>query len=203
MGAHYNLIAVTRISVQLNKSDLDDQNPILPEYFSKFYKETDRREWVETNSLIGDREKVSIEYSLSKKEIDKTKAFLNKAYELLMKMDIGDSEYLSKFLSDDFNELELLGKSDDEIKNLLSSLDNNYFLRYEEIPDMVVYTGWPKELKDRSRIYYMEGFVFISSSSKMEEYPEGVVEYEEARMALVKALSDEYDIANFIYSLGF
>lgn len=203
MGAHYNLIAVTKISVQLNKSDLDDQYPILPEYFSKFYKETDRKEWVQHNSLIGDQDNVTIEYSLSKKEIDKSKDFLNKAYELLIKSDITDSEYLSKFLSGNFNELELSGKSEDEIDNSLSVLDHNYFLRYEGIPDMVVYTGWPKELKNRSRIYSMKGYVFISSFSKMGEYPEGAVEYEVARMALVKALSDEYGIANFIYSLGF
>lgn len=77
----------------------------------------------------------------------------------MLKNIINDSEYLLKFLNGNFKELELLGKSENDIDRSLAYLDDNYFLRYEGIPDMVV-------------------------------YPEGAVEFEAARMELVKAPSN-------------
>ena len=85
----------------------------------------------------------------------------------------------------------------------MSRLSDNYFLRYEGIPDMVVYSGWPKDLKDDRRQYSLEGYVFLSSFMKMGEYPEGDAEYEIAKRELIRELSDNYIVAKYIYNLGY
>lgn len=205
MGAHWNLIATTKIMVEMDKSELDkfSNGTLLPDPYSHFFEETKRVEWGQKNSLIGDREQVKIEYSLLNKYKSKIKNFLNKAYDILAQSNIQEAEYLSKFMEGDFSSMEFLNRSENEIKESLQILDDNYYLRYECIPDIVVYSGWPDELKDKSKMYYLEGYVFISSYFKIGEDPEGEVEYEIAKRELVKALTGEYEIANFIYNLKY
>ncbi len=206
MGANWHLMAITSIDVTMDKLDFGqivDGESILPAKYTDDFAEIEREEWVRKSSLIGDTEKITLRYSLSEENIGQMKPFLSDIYTNLKSSGICDVEDIDLFLQEGFESLRINQESLVNIDNSLKLLKNNFYLRYESVPDMVVYTGWPEGLKSRNRTYSLCGFIFLSSMMKMQEDPQTGIVYTKMKDELTEMFKGTYCAAKYIAVMGF
>jgi hypothetical protein len=110
---------------------------------------------------------------------------------------------LHDFIKDCLTPFSITRASLEKMDEKLKVMEDNYFLRYEGIPGMVVYHGWPEELHSDSRHYGMGGFIFLHSWEKMNVIPEETVLFYNLKDKIRKELSPKYAIAKYVYTLGF
>ncbi len=210
MGAFWHLYAPVAVNVTMNKDEFDaaiaGNKTALPEPFAKDFFETSRKEWSEENEFLNTRHKIRLSYMLSDENTAQIKPFLIEAWQLIEAEDpsiIPEEEELDNFIKDSLTPLNISSASLEEMDKKLRDIEDNYYLRYEPIHSMVVYHGWPDELRSKSRDNSMKGFIFLHSYEKMNLIPEETELFFNLRDKIKRELSKRYAIANYIYTLGF
>ena len=203
MGAHWHLFLPIKISSDMTKEKYDrieDKHSILPKEYIANYKQITTQEYVDNNSVLGKRQKITINYTLSDAKIQEIKPFLIEAWRLVK---VSDSE-MENFINETFLKFNLSTISSlEDIKEQLNKLENNYYLSYESILGMYVYHGWPDSLNHPERTYCMSGFIFDHSNDKMNVIPEETVAFYNAKEKIHSKLCVKYDIAKFVETVGF
>ncbi len=201
------MYAPAAVNVTMNKDEFEaiaGNKTVLSEPFAKDFFEVNRKEWSEENKFLGTRHKIGLTYMLSDENIAQIKPFLIEAWQLIEAEDPSIiPEYLDGFIKDSLTPLSISKSSLEEMDEKLGDIEDNYYLRYESIPSMVVYHGWPDELRSESRNNSMEGFIFLHSYEKMNVIPEETVLFFNLKDRIKRELSKKYAIANYIYTLGF
>ena len=207
MGAFWNLFAPVTIQVTMPQKEfagLSKHQSVLPQPFCKDFLEIHRQKQSESYPGFGAIHNIHLTYRLSEENLGEIKAFLNEAWRLI---ETAKPSLIRKglelFIKDNLTPLEISGHLLDHIDKQLLDWEDNYYLRYMSVPDMVVHHGWPKELYSNSRRYTMEGFIFLYSREKMNLIPEETVLFYNLKDQIRKELSGKYLIAEYIYTLGF
>ncbi len=207
MGAFWHLFVPVSISITMNKKEFEaipGNETALPQPFANDFFEVNREEWTDENKYLGTRHKITLTYMLADENMDQIKSFLNEAWQLIeAERDSIIPEGLNDFIKDFLTPLSITRASVEKIDEKLRDIEDNYFLRYESVPSMVVYHGWPDELHSESRNYSMGGFIFLHSWEKMNLIPEETVLFYNLRDKIKKDLSPKFAAAKYIYTLGF
>lgn len=207
MSAYWHLFAPVKISITMNKNEFDDlaQDQVaLPRQFAKDFFEINRDEYADENKILGTRHKIKLTYMLADEKMEQIKPFLNAAWQLIEAEDSSIiPEGLNDFIKDSLTQLNISRASFEKTTKRLKEIEHNYYLRYESIPGVVVYHGWPDELHFDSRNTSMGGFIFLNSYEKMNLIPEETVLFYNLKDKIKNKLSEKYTIAKYIYTLGF
>ena len=207
MGAFWHLFVPAVVSITMNKEEFEampGNESLLPQPFANDFFEVSREEWEDTNKYLGTRHKINLTYMLTDENLEQVKPFLNEAWKLIKTED--DSiipDGLHDFIDNYLTPLSITRESYEKVGKTLEEMVGNYYLYYESLADMVVYHGWPEELRSPSRVYSMNGFIFLHSYEKMNVIPEETVLFYNLRDKIKKELSPKYTIAKYIYTLGF
>ncbi|MGE5343530.1 MAG: hypothetical protein ACM3SY_18835 [Candidatus Omnitrophota bacterium] len=207
MGAFWHLFVPLAVSITIEKEEFEaipENESLLPQPFANDFFEVSRREREETTTYLGTRHKINLTFMPTDENLEQVKPFLIEAWKLIQAED--DSiipEDLNQFIDDSLTPLSITRASIDEVGKTLEEMMDNYYLRYESLASMVVYHGWPTELRSRSRDYSMRGFIFLHSYEKMNVIPEETVLFYNLRDKIRKELSSKYAIAKYVYTVGF
>jgi hypothetical protein len=207
MGAFWNLFLTAAVNITLNKKEFEaipENESLLPQPFANDFFEVNREEWADTNEYLGTRHKINLTYMLTDENLKQVKPFLNDAWRLIEaenKSIITDG--LNDFIDNYLNPLGITRASFEKVGKTINEMMDNYYLRYEKLPDIVVYHGWPDELRSKSRNYGMDGLIFLHSYEKMNVIPEETVLFYNLRDKIKKELASKYIIAKYVYTLGF
>jgi hypothetical protein len=207
MGAFWHLFVPVTIRITMNKKEfaaIPGNETALPQPFANHFFEVSREEWTDENKYIGTRQKINLTYMLADENIEQIKSFLNEAWQLIEAERASIiPEGLNDFIKNCLTPLSITRASIEKIDEKLRDMEDNYFLRYESLPGMVVYHGWPDELHSESRNNSMGGFIFLHSWEKMNVIPEETVLFYNLRDKIKKELSPKYAAAKYVYTLGF
>ncbi len=207
MGAFWHLYVPVKVNVTMDKNEIEaigKSQTVLPEPFAKDFFEISRNERSVEYEHIGTRHKIDLVYMLSDENMNQIKPFLTEAWQLAKAEDsLITAKGLDDFIQNNLDSLNITRASLATMDEQLDDFKDNYYLYYESIPSMVVYNGWPDELRSRSRSYSMEGFTFLHSHEKMNVIPEETVLFYNLKDKIKKELLNEYTIAKYLYILGF
>lgn len=207
MGAFWHLFVPVEISITMNKNEfqtIQENETPLPLPFAQDFFEVNREEWTDENKYLGKRQKINLTYMLADESIEQIKSFLIDAWKLIESEQASIiPEGLHDFIKNCLTSFSITRASFEKMDKKLNNMEDNYFLRYESIPGMVVYHGWPDELHSDTRNYGMGGFIFLHSWEKMNVIPEETVLFYNLKDKIKKELSPKYAIAKYVYTLGF
>ncbi|MDM8561253.1 hypothetical protein [Candidatus Parabeggiatoa sp. HSG14] len=207
MAAFWHLFVPVTISTTMNKDEFEgiaENSNVLPEPFAQDFVEVNRNEWSDEHEILGTRLKMDLTYILSDKNREQIKPFLKEAWQLIEAENSSIiPKGLNEFIEETLNPFNFSSMSYENIEKELEEIEDNYYLRYESIPSMVVYHGWPEELHSRSRSYSIGGLIFLHSHEKMNVIPEETVLFYNLKEKIRRELSNRYAIANSLYTLGF
>ncbi len=89
---------------------------------------------------------------------------------------------------------------EEDIQEHLSDIENNYWVRDEGVPSMVVYEGYPLSKKEHSSI---SGLVVWSSYEKMNVYAQETLAFHQLVDRLTEKYSDTFTLAKYIFVAGY
>ncbi|NEW59881.1 hypothetical protein GSY74_01180 [Sulfurovum sp. bin170] len=181
MGANHHIHLTTQITISISIKDIKDKDLqlLLPEPYRDDFELIHTEDYIEKNIVYpeGVEEKYLV-YALKKEYLKDVQAFIIES--LLMAKEILN-KHREREWYDDFIEkfkqfnmgADLLysveNKETKELSNSLMNIEDNMFTTYTEIPDMVVYYGFPKDLKKGDRRCSMVGFDIVYSYFKFQE----------------------------------
>ena len=82
----------------------------------------------------------------------------------------------------------------------LKTREHNYFVHFYDLPEMVVYHGYPLPHGNSTSIKILS---ILTSHEKMQVLPEETVMFYQSVEQLKEQLSSSYRLANYLLLLGF
>lgn len=219
MGANHHIHLTTQITISISVENIKDKD--LQLLLPKAYRRDDF-ELVYTEDYIqespkfpdGTRlkwEKKYLVYALKKEYLKNVQDFIVES--LLMAKKILNryrkeswyDEFIKEFQQLDIGANLLYNggaKETKELSNRLMNIECNEFTNYREIPDMVVYYGFPEDLKSDSRGYSMVGFDIVYSYFKFQASADETIWFNQLKEK-IKSESKYSILSKYIYHLGY
>ena len=218
MGAYHHIHLTTQITISISKDSIKDKDLqlLLPQPYRDDFELVYTEDYIQESPKFSDGtrmkwEKKYLVYALKKEYLKDVQNFIIDC--LLMAKEILN-KYREKELYDDFIEefkqlnietdflYSVENKKTKEFANKLRDIECNLFTIYTEIPDMVVYYGFPEDLKKDDRTCSMVGFDIVYSYFKFKASTDETIWFNKLKEKIKQ--DTKYPIlGKYIYHLGY
>jgi len=218
MGANHHIHLTTQITISISVENIKDKDLqlLLPESYRDDFELVYTEDYIQESPELPDGsrlkwEKKYLVYALKKEYLKDVQDFIVDA--LLMAKEIlnkyRNKKWYDEFI-EEFKQLDIIAdllyngssKETKELSDKLRNIESNEFTNYRNIPDMVVYYGFPEDLKYDNRNCSMVGFDIVYSYFKFQESVDETLWFNQLKEQIKSG--DKYPIlSKYVYHLGY
>ena len=218
MGANHHIHLTTQITISISKNSIKDKDLqlLLPKNYRDDFELVHSEDYIQESPKFSDGtslkwEKKYLVYSLKKEYLKDIQPFIVDCLFMAKKI---LNKYREKELYDEFiEEFKQLNIEADflhsiendktkEFADKLKKIESNLFTNYTEIPDMVVYYGFPEDLKKDDRTHSMVGFDIVYSYFKFQADMNETICFHQLEEK-IKQETNYPTLGKYIYHLGY